>query len=203
MNENENEEKRVLPGPGEWHWLITADDVEAIKAGDRNAVDRVYFANLNKFSRIAVKFVIDLPKHVDRSYIDDIKQQIYVDMWNYDYTNISTLYRGIIRTCYAVVYGNTAIYGSSLDAPLSNHSRFGEVEEMGETKLDRLAPVYDMSEFAVLREESELRVLKVLAGQKKLTERQKDMLTALALRVRIYPGIFEYEYVRAFGGAAC
>lgn len=202
MNEYENEEKRVLPGPGEWHWLITADDVAAIKAGDRNAVDRVYFANLQKFGRIANSFVRK-NRNIDFRYKDDIKQQIYIDLPTYDYTNVSTLYCGILRSCYAAIFFRNSIGAKSYDVPAYSHGRSGDGSDMNETVLDRFVPACDMSEFAVLRDESELRVLKVIAGQKKLTERQKDMLTALAFRVRIYPGIFAYEYARAFGGAAC
>ena len=39
-----------------WHWRITLADIEKIKANDRETVNRVYFDNLEKFRKMALKY---------------------------------------------------------------------------------------------------------------------------------------------------
>ena len=54
----ESDEKRTRYATAEnWHWIITREDIEKIYENDRETINRVYFANLSKFGRIANKYI--------------------------------------------------------------------------------------------------------------------------------------------------
>ena len=191
MNE---EYKKDIPTATTWHWAITPEDVERIKANDRETINRVYFDNLRKFERIAHKYIAvkrAVGLDIDRTLAEDIRQQIYIDLPLYDYTNTLTFYYGLARTCYNVVFGKSAFGYERLDKNAFDDSASGFGQRfIAEDIADNLE-----------REESEKRALYAIGNQRALTNSQKDMLTAYALRVRCYYGIFETEYKRAFGGA--
>lgn len=199
MESDENAKNKTTYATAEnWHWIITREDIEKIYENCRETINRVYFANLSKFGRIANKYITMRQAqgiYIDRSVAEDIKQQIYIDLPYYNFENVLTLFCDIRRTCGNVALGRSA-FGESLDSAAWDN----EKSTADESKFDRYL-CDDSAEAALELEESEKRVIKAVAEQKALTERQRDILTAVALKVRAYRGIFAYELFRAFGGA--
>ena len=71
------EKQRDIPTPENWHWKITPEDIEKIKANDRDTINRVYFDNLPKFEKIAKRYIWRLRAiniMVDMSNAEDITQ---------------------------------------------------------------------------------------------------------------------------------
>lgn len=183
--------EKFYPGPGAWHWLITADDIEKIKANDRETINRVYFANYAKFGRIAGAFVsrrLAIGVYIDRGLVKDVLQQIYIDLPSYDFTDTGRLVCDLRKTCRRIMCGQS-VFSDSLDA-----------EVYGDDDGFEHIPADNSLDEALEREESEKAVLRAIALQPLKTS-QKDVLTALALWVKPFAGLFTDEYRRAFGGA--
>lgn len=186
------EKQRDIPTPENWHWKITPEDIEKIKANDRDTINRVYFDNLPKFAKVAGKYVHGkraMRFSVDKSIIEDIKQQFYIDLPTYNFTNALTLYSGLRRTCANLVFGRSVLT-DSIDEQLFDEGRADTFENRYLTD--------DSGEKAVEIAESEKTVLLAVKNQRFLTRKQKDRLTAYAFHVRVYDGIFISEYERAF-----
>lgn len=183
--------EKFYPGPGAWHWLITADDIEKIKANDRETINRVYFANYAKFGRIAGAFVsrrLAIGVYIDRGLVKDVLQQVYIDLPSYDFTDTGRLVCDLRKTCWRIMCGQS-VFADSLDA-----------EVYGDDDGFEHIPADNSLDEALEREESEKAVLRAIALQPLKTS-QKDVLTALALWVKPFAGLFTDEYRRAFGGA--
>ena len=171
----------MITTPENWHWDISPEDVKKLKAVDRDTINRVYFANLKKFERIANKycrFVIRNP-----SYFEDCVQQIYVDLPLYDYTDNRTLYYCILTTFKRATLRSR--YEISLFAPVH-----------GKDKDSELADFLGKDFFAELeeRETEEEKALLMIKSQIALSDLERDFLTAVAFGVRPYEGLFNYEY---------
>ncbi len=166
-----------------WHWRITLADIEKIKANDRETVNRVYFDNLEKFRKMALKYCF---KCCNYDFLEDCNNQIYVDMTEYDYSSRLSLWWDI-QTSFRRASMATRLPPLSLEAPLS--------EDGEKTLLDTL----ETDGFAELEEREHARnVLEIIAEQEQLTETQRDMLTAIAFGVALYRGIYAEEYRQAF-----
>ena len=178
--------ERAILTPENWHWAITPEDVKKIKAVDRETINRVYFANLKKFERIANNyccFVIRNP-----SFFEDCVQQIYVDLLFYDYTDNKTLYNCILRTFKRATLRSR--YEISLFTPVHGKDNDSEF-------VDFLGKDF----FAELEEKQvgEENALIMINSQTALSALERDFLTAVAFRVRPYEGLFYEEFTRYFG----
>lgn len=98
-----------------WHWKITPEQVEAIKANDREAINVAYFDNYQKFAKIGYNFCRRVHDYNDR---EDFLQQVYVDMPKFDYANTRTFYFSLSRCFFTLRHGLSR--NVSLDAELSD-----------------------------------------------------------------------------------
>jgi len=166
-----------------WHWRITLADIEKIKANDRETVNRVYFDNLEKFRKMALKYCFKCRNY---DFLGDCINQIYVDMTAYDYSSRLSLWWSI-QASFRRASMATAVPLLSLDKPLSD---------------DTEATLYDLIAAPETDEEEEREharnALEIIAEQEQLTEQQRDMLTAFAFGVAFYRGIYAEEYRQAF-----
>lgn len=169
---------------GAWHWKITPEQITKIKAGERETINRVYFDNLPTFERMARKYC----RHFFRLYefLGDCVNQIYVDMPDYDYNDALSLYFSIHASFARASLANRR-RTVSLDLPVKEKegATLGDFIE-GESGFEALE-----------RKEHEKTVLTIIAGQNRLTELQRDYLTAYAFNCRVYRGIYAEEYKKA------
>lgn len=172
--------------PQGWHWKITPEQIEKIKERDRDTVNKVYFDNYDKFERLA-KWYCDIIKR--RELVDDCTQQIYADIIDYDYTDTRTLFYSIRRSFWTACGCRTTKYDFvSLDETLYDD---------GETILaDILPSTYDITQEAE-NKENERHALELIAAQTHLSDKNKDILTAIAFGCLAYQGLFAYEYAQA------
>lgn len=171
--------------PQGWHWKITPEQIEKIKERDRDTVNAVYFDNYDKFKSMAKRYC-DIIRR--RELVDDCIQQIYADMVDYDYTDARTLFYSIRRSFWTAC-GVGKVDVVSLDETLYDD---------GETTLaDILPSTYDITQEAK-NKDNERHALDMIAAQTHLTERKKDILTAIAFGCLAYQGIFAYEYRQAY-----
>lgn len=177
--------ERELPTPANWHWAITPDDVDKIKAINYETLNRVYFANLDTFTRMAKNFCYY--RSVQYSLWRDCVNQIYVDLPCYNYTNVQTFAKGLKRSFYSAVYTTCSPYSTiSLNISID--------DEDGRT-LEDIIIAKPITEDLEIKENEKL-VLECIAKQSKLTETQQDTLVAYAFKCSLYKGIFKYEYDR-------
>lgn len=172
--------------PDKWHWAITPEQIEKIKANDRDTINQVYFDNFDKFKRIARKFCFTCRKWWA---FGDIINQIYLDLSCYKYATAKTFYGGIRKSIYNAIYMN-GFSTLSLDEMLFNDKTRTFITMIP-------APEYDPDKDTEY-EKSVKRVLQGIARQTQLKERGRDLLTARALNIPFYAGVFEHEYNIAF-----
>ena len=169
--------------PKNWHWKITPSQIARIGLNDRETINFVYFDNLPKFRKLAVKYCYHAQ---DFSFLEDCIQQIYIDLPRYDYTNTKTLFYSIKKS-FRRASGLKRIHFISLNEPVT--------EDESRTVADYL----EVDGFAELEEkEQDRNVLSIIAEQTHLTEIQRDQLTAFAFGVALYRGLFAYEYKQAY-----
>lgn len=124
----------MIPTPETgWHWKITPEQVKAIKANDREAINAAYFDNYQKFAKIGYNFCRRVHDYNDR---EDFLQQVYVDMPMFDYTDTRTFYISLCM-CFKSLRKGT-LKNASLDAELT--------DEDGYTLGDKLADENDLAE---------------------------------------------------------
>ena len=82
------------PGTG-WHWKITPEQIERLKAKDIVTLNKVYFDNLDKFKRIGLSFCC---KSRNYDFYGDFLNQVYVDLPFYHFENLGTLYSSLRRS---------------------------------------------------------------------------------------------------------
>lgn len=124
----------MIPTPETgWHWKITPEQVKAIKANDREAINAAYFDNYQKFAKIGYNFCRRVHDYNDR---EDFLQQVYVDMPKFDYTNTQTFYLSLCR-CFKRLR-NYISKNVSFDAELT--------DEDGYTLGDKMADENDLAE---------------------------------------------------------
>ena len=165
-----------------WHWKITPEQIERIKANDRETVNSVYLDNLLTFRKMAFKYCRNARKW---DCVGDCVNQIYVDLTDYDFTDTKTLfwsiYKSFRRACMSV-----RVPVVSLDKPL--------LDEEGATFGDMIG-VDGFEELE--RKEHECSVLEIIAEQTQLTDRQRDELTAFAFGIKAYRGLYAEEFRQA------
>lgn len=145
-----------------WHWKITPEQVEAIKANDREAINVAYFDNYQKFAKIGYNFCRRVRNYNDR---EDFLQQVYVDMPKFDYTNTLTFYLSLSRCFFSLRRGTKK--NVSLDAELT--------DEDGYTLGDKLADGNDLAESverAEMAKETALEMFNLL--REMLREKNKE-----------------------------
>lgn len=174
----------VIPTPENWHWAITPEDVKKIKAVDRDTIDRVYFANLEQFSKCAFLFC---RKRGKRSFFEDCVQQIYLDLPNYDYTNVGTFWRGILKTFRRCCCNPFRVV--SLFATIGRNKDGDEL-----TLIDVLGE--DVFKALEEREDGERQAIRIISAQTALSDNERDFLTAVAFRCTPYRGLYNDEYKR-------
>ena len=172
----------AIPTPENWHWAITPEDVKKIKMVDRETIDRVYFANYEKFCKCAYRFCYDKGK---LSYVEDCIQQVYLDLPTYDYSDARTFYHGLLQTfrrCTLKCYRTVSLFSSI--------GRNKDGKEM------TLVDVLGVDVFKALeeREDGERQAIKIISAQYALSDIEKDFLTAVAFRCRPYRGLYNDEY---------
>ena len=178
--------EKAIPVPGNWHWAITPEDVNGLKAVDRETVNRVYFANYDKFCKCAYNFCRKRNKF---SYVDDCVQQIYLDLPLYDYTNALTFFRGLTKT-----FIHCSYWGFRSVSFFSPVGRNKDGEDL--LLIDCLG--VDVFKALEEAEDGERQALKIISAQTALNDNEKDFLTAVAFKCRPYRGLFNDEYRRLF-----
>lgn len=172
--------------PGKWHWAITPWQIRFIKQNDRETINQVYFDNLDKFKRIARKYCF---KYRKWWAFGDILNQIYLDLPSYKYTSAKTFYGSIRKSVYSAFY-MYSVATVSLDEML--------FDDKTRTLITTIpAPEYDADKYTEY-EKSVKRVLQGIARQTQLNERGRDILTARALNIPFYAGVFKHEYANTF-----
>lgn len=81
---------------GGWHWKITPDQIERLKAKDIGTLNKVYFDNLETFKRIGLSFC--RKAHRDFYYYDDFLNQVYVDLPSYNFKDTFSFYYCLIKS---------------------------------------------------------------------------------------------------------
>ena len=181
-----NKRPDTSPTSEKWHWAITPEQIERIRQRDRDTVNQVYFDNLDKFKRIARKYCF---KYRKWWAFGDILNQIYIDLPSYRYATAKTFYRSIKKSVNRAVFMN-GFATLSLDAMLSDDIDTSFIAMIP-------APAYDPDKETEY-EKSAKRVLQGIARQTQLTERGRDILTAQALNIPCYAGVFKHEYENMF-----
>lgn len=196
------EKQRDIPTPENWHWKITPEDIEKIKANDRDTINRVYFDNLPKFAKVARGYIWRsraVGRYIDFGYVQDIINEIYLRLPLCSFVNVQHFYYSLLNICRFAVYGKVSRckIALSLDEDFAKN----EKSEGFETYESRLLTASYVNEMNLELEDNEKKILCAIGNQKQLTAKQKDFLTAYVLHVRPYDGIFDYEYKVAFGEA--
>lgn len=168
-----------------WHWKITDEQVERLKAGDLEARNEIYFDNLYMFRIVTVNY---LHKKRCLQFVEDCVQQIYVDLDTFIYNDRGSFYFSLIHSFNRVI---GYIPYHSLDAPVSKDSftTFSETLISTCVVIDPLTHMINKETYGVL-------ALKMI-GQQKITEHEKDMLTAFAFSVPRERGLYR-DYVQEY-----
>lgn len=180
--------------PQGWHWKITPEQIEKIKAHDRDTINQVYFDNYDTFKGMAKNYCRRVKRFNDWQ---DCVQQVYVDLPAYNYDCTAYFYlslNGSFRyACGFPVHERFPII-VSLDTLL-----LCDEDGDGQTLYDRIASKIGIHyvEQESERREQERHALEIIAAQKSLTERDKDVLTAIAFNCWAYRGLFAYAYRKA------
>ena len=175
--------------PTNWHWIITPEQIEKIKANDRDTINKVYFDNYDKFKRIAFNKCL---KWHCLQFIDDCIQQVYLDLPKYNFTDGRRLFNSICKS-FHIACGHNGIKAFSLDAPKGGNN------ENKQTLFDYLADNVGADFYEQKREqhENERHALNIIAAQTQLSDKDKDILTAIAFGCAAYRGVFAYAFAQA------
>lgn len=180
--------------PSGWHWKITPEQIEKIKARDRDTVTTVYFDNLDKFKRMAKRYCACVHR---KDYVQDCLQQVYIDLPEYNYADIGVLHFSIKRSfrqaCCLPSLGVPLQNILSLNTPLYGDDSDDDVKTLADfiTTADTVAVERK-------RRADECHALDMIAAQTQLTENERDVLTAIAFGCAAYEGVFAYAFKQAF-----
>lgn len=174
--------EKNLPTPENWHWAITPEDVKKIKMFDRKTIDRVYFANYDKFKSICMR---RFPK-----WWEDALQEIYLLIPYLNYTNTQKFFWSIFDGIYFALFGRSIRATVSFDMELCYNDKFYTLESL-------LGYDYDFLHEENEREEL-IKVLSLIDNQKSLSDDQKDYLLAVSLGCKSIKGMFNYAKNRFF-----
>lgn len=171
--------------PSNWHWAITPQQVAEIKQGNRQTVNEVYFDNLAKLRRVCSNFCY---KRNKTQFVEDCLQQIYIDLPKYSFKNTLTFFWGIKHSCfYAWGFRQSDVKAYvSLDSPIQ--SKGNKRQEDTDNTLADLIGAVDVDENEIA--EQDKRVLTILDSLN-LSEREKDVLTAVAFGCAVKRGLYE------------
>lgn len=173
-----------LQVPSNWHWSITQQQIEYIKQGNRDVINKIYIDNYDKFCKIFRNFCF---KGCNKSFYDDCVQQCYLDLPLYDYTNRETLFYSLFNTYCKVCYGGSKhIARKNLvyyDALLSDDS-----DETFLNKISEQVPSIFVDEAEAIEEDK--RVLAIIQSQPQLTDLQRDYLVAVAYSLKMRRGLY-------------
>lgn len=160
-------------------WIITAEQIEAIKAHDREAINKFYFDNEKRFSKSAMNYSVE-KSFIERGAFYDYRdylQQLYLDLPYLDYSSAKNFRYSIFNKSfynankgglaylvetkskylsydYGQTYNNTYLI---VDAPAINKSN----EDSNKYLIDYLASSPSAEE-VVFSEEDSLEELKDL-----------------------------------------
>ena len=73
-----------------WHWKITPEQIEKLKAKDIETLNKVYFDNLELFKKVGLKFCYKAHRNYD--FYGDFLNQVYVDLPFYNFKNTFSFY---------------------------------------------------------------------------------------------------------------
>lgn len=185
----EAEKKQLYKAPAtpeNWHWAITPQQINEIKQGNRDIIDQVYFDNLPTLRKVVFSFCCKRDK---QQFVDDCLQQIYIDLPNYNYKNVQTLFWSIKRSCYyAYGYRQSEIRAYvSLDSPLQ--SKGSKCQEKSDRTLADTIPAIEVDYLEV--EEQEKKLLTILDSLD-LSEDDKDVMTAIAFDCAVKRGLYDW-----------
>ncbi len=179
MYKKRNDEKFM---PSGWHWKITPEQIEKIKANDRDTINQVYFDNLKQFKKMAYKYCGENKLY---SFFRDCVQQVYLDLPLYRFDSCFELSFSI-KNSFARACMSCKRVLLSLDKLLTDGDR---------TYADILIAI-NTPEKCFDDKEEEKHALQIISNQSHLTERARDILTAYALNCNVYKGLFAYEFDR-------
>lgn len=94
-----------------WHWNITPEQIEKIKANDREMINSFYLANYQKFRRIGFGFC---RRAHCFEYLEDFLQEVYLFVPFFNYTDTRSFYSGLVR-CFYKARGYNRYLTLSLD----------------------------------------------------------------------------------------
>lgn len=132
------------PGTG-WHWKITPEQIERLKAKDIETLNKVYFDNLEKFKRIGLSFCC---KSRNYDFYGDFLNQVYVDLPFYRFDNLGTMYSSLRRSFKRCRMWSS--YEISIETPIdgTDELTLGDSVEDGEDIADRTERAEAVEEFA-------------------------------------------------------
>ncbi len=176
--------------PSGWHWEITPEQVEKIKANDLETINRVYFDNYYKFERIAKHYCYKVRR---QDCLQDCLQQIYVDLPIYKYDEVNAFYLSLKRS---FRYACGLYKGMRYQDVVSLDSLTRNRENGDKRALSCFISAPERTDTD--RQEDERHVLKMIAAQTRLTDNGRDYLTSVAFDCKVYKGLFDYEYKKMF-----
>ncbi len=103
-----------IPTPSNWHWAITYEQIEKIKAGNIDELNKVYFDNLSVFRGMAYNWCA---KRRVYDFFDDCINQIYVELPSYDFENAYTFCWSIRKSFHRATFFTKKCV--SLDEPVN------------------------------------------------------------------------------------
>lgn len=106
--------------PPNWHWGITLEQIQAIKQGDKDTLNEVYFFILPKLKNIASRFYCERGKGLFS--VEDYVQECYISFCSFNFSDLKTFMASIISCFYRVCNGRCHSVTSdcclSIDQPL-------------------------------------------------------------------------------------
>lgn len=144
----------------EWKpWLVTAEELEKLRAKDRTALEAFYFKNLDLITRYAFKYYNGLSLNRSFYTVDDMVQFIFCFLHKINFSSrpflLVSLKDFFFRSCFSIKDANRGItkqhtnfffnVRTVLDKPLDNYSRttFGDILPGGENPHEVLMREYE------------------------------------------------------------
>ncbi len=164
-------------------WNLTLNDIEEIKSGNREVINRFYFDNIKHLKSCIYRVWSQFHFDEDiREWLYDCLHEIYLYLSTFDYSNKALFYWSIVWCVRKLVRGRSV------------HAKvFSSIEQEGEEKTNPLyfiAVTEDENDSDYLEELSP--VVKLIEAQKALNDRQRDCLMAVALGCKSFDGIYLY-----------
>lgn len=155
--------------------IINESVINELQFASKEKREEFFIKNIGFIKAMAFNFV---RKRMRYSDFDDCVQQVFVDMYNYDYTSIKAFFNCVYRSFYKT---QAKISTLSLNATISQTEDF--------TFEDIIADTRETEEEE--REHSK-KVIEILDKLSNLTLYDKDNLLSFSFGCGMYKGIFEY-----------